>query len=61
MAASSSNAGWPVTHSTMVSAAAEVSGDDGVGHRLWLLADDPLRLDEICARIGAGPITIARL
>jgi uncharacterized protein (DUF1015 family) len=38
---------------------AEVSSDDGVLHRLWMVADDAARLDELCDRIGASVITIA--
>ncbi len=38
---------------------AEVTGDDGVLDRLWMVADDAERLDELCGRIGASVITIA--
>jgi uncharacterized protein (DUF1015 family) len=38
---------------------AEVIDDDGVQHRLWMVAEDPDLLDDISARIGAGPITLA--
>jgi uncharacterized protein (DUF1015 family) len=38
---------------------AEVIDDHGVQHRLWMVAEDPDLLDDISARIGAGPITLA--
>lgn len=38
---------------------AAVVDDDGVEHRLWMVAEDPDLLDDISARIGAGPITLA--
>jgi len=38
---------------------AEVIDDDGVQHRLWMVAEDADLLDDISARIGAGPITLA--
>jgi len=37
----------------------DVTGDDGIRHRLWMVAEDPDRLEGLCARIGAGPITLA--
>ena len=40
-------------------ATSEVSDDDGVQHRLWMIAEDPDFLEDITARIGAGPITLA--
>jgi uncharacterized protein (DUF1015 family) len=40
-------------------ATTEVTDDDGVQHRLWMVAEDPDLLEDISARIGAGPITLA--
>jgi uncharacterized protein (DUF1015 family) len=40
-------------------ATAEVTDDEGVHHRLWMVAEDPDLLEDISARIGAGPITLA--
>jgi uncharacterized protein (DUF1015 family) len=40
-------------------ATAEVTDDDGVHHRLWMVADDPDLLEDLSARIGAGVITLA--
>jgi uncharacterized protein (DUF1015 family) len=40
-------------------ATVEVTDDDGVQHRLWMVAEDPDLLEDISARIGAGPITLA--
>jgi uncharacterized protein (DUF1015 family) len=40
-------------------ATAEVTDDVGVHHRLWMVAEDPDLLEDISARIGAGPITLA--
>ncbi|HEV2005365.1 MAG TPA: DUF1015 domain-containing protein [Candidatus Limnocylindrales bacterium] len=40
-------------------ATAEVIDDHGVQHRLWMVAEDLDLLDDISARIGAGPITLA--
>ena len=38
---------------------AEVSDDDGVGHRLWRVAAGEDGIDAVLERVGAGPITIA--
>jgi uncharacterized protein (DUF1015 family) len=40
-------------------ATVEVTDDDGVHHRLWMVPEGPDPLDDLCARIGAGPITLA--
>jgi uncharacterized protein (DUF1015 family) len=37
----------------------ELTDDDGIHHRLWLVADDGAVLADICDRIGAGVITLA--
>jgi uncharacterized protein (DUF1015 family) len=37
----------------------ELTDEDGVHHRLWMIADDPARLETIATRIGDGPITLA--
>ena len=38
---------------------AEVVDDDAVAHRLWRIAADEADVADLCARIGAGPITLA--
>ncbi len=38
---------------------AEVVDSDGVGHRLWRVEADNEMVADLCARIGAGPITLA--
>ena len=38
---------------------AEVTDDDGVQHRLWMVAGDPELLVGICGAIGVGVITLA--
>jgi uncharacterized protein (DUF1015 family) len=40
-------------------ATAEVTSDDDVHHRLWMVAEDTELLDDLGVRIGAGPITLA--
>ncbi len=40
-------------------ATAEVTDDDGTHHRLWMIAEHPEFLDDLSARIGDGPITLA--
>jgi uncharacterized protein (DUF1015 family) len=38
---------------------AEVTDEEGVHHRLWMVADDPERIEAIVTRIGESAITLA--
>ncbi len=40
-------------------ATAEVIDDEGTHHRLWMVTEDPELLDDLSARIGDEPITLA--